>query len=606
MIAMQPAPQGKFGAGWTWIVIFLLSHTAHAQITAPYRVPAIPPVPSGNNTHTGELVRAGKLYLSLQDAIRLAIENNLNLESYRYGPILAEWALRRAEAGGPVRGVPSASAQVSSVNSGVGVNGTTASAGLGGGGGSNNGGGNGGAAIQQIGAITPNLDPILQNTSTFSHQSQPLANTVLSGTSALVQDSRTYSTVYQQGLLSGGVFQIKAYEQGLRENAASDALNPAYGPHADIVIRHSLLQGFGTRLNGRSIRIAALDIEGSKERFRSQTLDLVAQVVHLYWNLVAAVDTVQVRESAVSVARKFLEDTRARIQIGALARIELPRAEAELASREQDLVVARGAVQQGEIALKAAFASDIDAGIVVLDRMEVPEADDLPPLRELVASAMKQRPDVASDSLRDKEAQISAIGTENPLLPTLQVGAQTYNRGVAGTPQASGGAANPYFVGGLGTAAAQILRRNFPSESASVTFSVPLNNRQAQADYGVEQLQMRQSQIKGRRDANQILVDISNQVIALRQARARHATARRARELQEQLLEAEQQKFAFGKSAVTGLIVAQRALAGAQAAEIGAQSAYTHARVSLDQVLGETLEKNHVTVDEALSGARPR
>jgi outer membrane protein TolC len=188
------------------------------------------------------------------------------------------------------------------------------------------------------------------------------------------------------------------------------------------------------------------------------------------------------------------------------------------------------------------------------------------------------------------------------LLPNLVLTAQTFNRGIAGTPQASGGGANQYFAGGNATALGQILRRNFPNESAQISISAPLGNRQAQGDYGIDQIQLRQSAVQGKRDANQIAVDISNQVIALRQARSRHTIAVESRELQEQLLKAEQEKFAFGKTTITGLITAQRGLVTAQTAEISALAIYAHARVSLDQVLGETLETNHVSLSEALDG----
>jgi outer membrane protein TolC len=209
---------------------------------------------------------------------------------------------------------------------------------------------------------------------------------------------------------------------------------------------------------------------------------------------------------------------------------------------------------------------------------------------------------VAVAAVRDQTQEISSLGTATLLLPSLNVSATLTDRSAAGTPQASSGvAANPVFVGGYGTALGQIFRRDFPSESARVGFSIPIGNRSAQGDYGIDQLSIRQSQVQGMRDSNQIVVEISNQAIGLRQARARCATATQARELQEQLLKAEQQKFAFGQTKTTGaLIAAQRALVTAQSAEINALAAWEHARVSLDQVLGQTLEVNRVVLEEAL------
>ncbi|MCU1238022.1 MAG: outer rane efflux protein [Candidatus Solibacter sp.] len=577
-------------------------------VLRPYLPQIVPPVRLYNSNRLSTLMRAGKLYLTVQDAIALAVENNLGLEINRYGPLLAQSALERAQAGGPLRGVPSASAQVSSVNAGVGVNGSTQSAGLGGGGGGGNGGSSGNAAIQQVGAITPNLDPVLQSTTTQAHLTQPQANTVLSQTNALVQKVRTTNSVVQMGLLTGGTVQFRNYEQRLSENSPSDSLNPAVGPHMDIALRQNLLQGFGVRLNDRNIRISMINVTASRESFRSQLLDVVAGVVSQYWDVVTANDEMKARQQSQQNAEKFFEDTKKEIAAGALPRVELPRAQAEVATRRQDLTIALANLRQREYALKESLVRVLDpaveaAEIVPLDRIQIPDTDDLPPLRQLVSTAMAKRPDVLVSAFRDQTSEIALLGTENPLLPNLQVTAQSFNRGVAGTPQASsGGQANPYFSGGYGTALGQIFRRNFPNYSAGASFSIPIGNRTAQGDYGIDQLQYRQSQVSSQRDINNIVVDISARMSAVRQARSRHTAAVNTRALQEQLLAADRTKFASGIATFNDIINDQRALVTAQISEVNALSSYARARVSLDQTLGETLERNGVSLEEGLKG----
>jgi outer membrane protein len=220
-----------------------------------------------------------------------------------------------------------------------------------------------------------------------------------------------------------------------------------------------------------------------------------------------------------------------------------------------------------------------------------------------VALAIAKRPDVAVSKLRDQTAEISLLGTQNPLLPSMTVLGQTYDRGVAGTPQATSGTPpNPYFVGGYGTALGQVFRHNFPNYYGSVSISASLGNRTAQGDYGIDQLQFRQSQITDQRDTNNIVVDISARMSALRQARARHSAAVNTRTLQEQLLAADREKFSSGIATFNDIINDQRALVAAQISEVNALAAYAHARVSLDQTLGETLERNRVSLDEGLSG----
>jgi len=569
-----------------------------------YVAPTVPAVRLTNTSRLYSLIRAGNLYLTLQDALALAIENNLNLEIDRYTPLLADAGLERARAGGPYRGVPSGSAQISSVNSGVGVNGSALSAGVGGSGGGGGGGGGGGATIQQVGQQTPNLDAVLQSTVNFSHLTQPQVNTVLSQTTSLVQSVRTYNSVVQQGLLTGGVIQFRDYENYLSENAPSDALNPAVGPHMDFSIQQPLLQGFGVSLNNRDIRRASIGVVSAREQFRAQLLGLVASVANLYWDLVGAREELTKRRRALEITQKFRDDTKYEISVGAIAGVELPRAEAEFANRRQDLVLAEANVQNRGILLKEALSHTEDpllesAEIIPLDRIEVPENEDLTPLRQMVTTAMAKRPDVAVSNYTDQMAEINLAGTTNPLLPSLRVNALSYNRGAAGQPNGPG--VDSYFVGGYGTALGQVFRRNFPNNQVQLSFSAPIGNRLAQADYGIDQLQFQQNKLTSQRDTNKIIVDVSAQASALRQARARYNTAKNTRVLQEELLSAEM-KRSTGVTTFNVIMADQRALSAAQLSEVSALTAYAHASIALDQVLGVTLERYHITLDEGLNG----
>jgi outer membrane protein TolC len=335
---------------------------------------------------------------------------------------------------------------------------------------------------------------------------------------------------------------------------------------------------------------------------------LVASVLNLYWGLVADNDSVKARQKALDVARKFYGDTKTEIGIGAVAKVDIYRAEAEVATRKQELSIAQATVSEQENLLKNALSRNgmedpavSEASIVPLDSIQVPQQDDLPPLRDLLAAAMAKRPDVSAANTRQNNARISALGTANGLLPQLTGYAQVYDSGLAGTPHTVGGVSpEPYFTGGLTNGFGQVFRRDFPSRRAAVLFQAPLKNRIGQGDYGVDQLQLRQGEVRTQRDKNQIVVDLSNQMVALRQARARYAAALETRHLQETLLEKEQQKFSSGTSSFNNVIIVQRNLVAAETSEIAALGAYARARVGLDQTVGETLEKNHVSVDEAL------
>jgi outer membrane protein TolC len=457
--------------------------------------------------------------------------------------------------------------------------------------------------------VTQNLDAVLRNTSFFSHTTSPQPNPVQSQTFALIDSSHVFDTFVQQGLLSGGYVQIAANESYLKENSPTDFINPSVAPVVQVYIRQNLLNGFGTNVNSRFIQVAKKNIDTASETFRSQLLNVVANVLNLYWDLVTNNDDLKVRQRALDAAEKFYQDTKQEIDLGALAKVEIFRAEAELSTQRQQIAISQASVRQQENLLKNALSRVgiedpvLDSvEVVPLDHIQVPETEELPPLRQLVAQALENRPDVALANFNQANAETLALGTANGVLPSLQGITAFSASGLAGTPNPQAGQAPvPAYEGGLGTALGQIFRHDYGSERASVIFQGNIHNRVAQGDYGIDQLQLRQSELINRRNQNQLVVDISNQMVALRQARARFAQAADTRNLQEQLLEKEHQKFLLGSSDISSVVAAQRSLTTAEAVQVTALSAYSHARVSLDQVIGETLERNHVSLNDALS-----
>lgn len=580
-------------------------------VVRSYLPTSVPPVQLRNSDHLHNLIRAGHLYLTVQDAITLAIENNLDLEVDRYGPLNAEWNLERTQGGGPLRGVSNGSALVNQATSGQGVLGSEVAAGLA----TNNsggGGGAGGATVTQIGPVTQNLDPVLQNGTSFSHTTTPQPITSVSETPTLINTQHVVDSFVQEGFLSGGYVQVSANESYLKQNAPTDYLNPSVAPVVQIYFRHNLLQGFGTGVNGRFIRVAQKNIQAAQETFRSQLLNVVANVLNLYWDLVTDDDDLAVRQRAVDQAGKFYDDTRKQIDLGVVPRFEASRAQANVTNSRQLLGIAQATAQQQENILKNALSRNgledelLDSvQIVPLDRIEIPEQDDLPPLRDLLAKALANRPDVALAKINDETSEISAEGTANGVLPSLQVFAAVSASGLAGTSAPYQGVApEPYYVGGLGNALGQVFRDNFPSRRAGALFAGTIHNHIAQGDYGVDQLQLRQGDLVERRNQNQLVVDISNYTVALRQARSRYSQAVDSRKLLEELLEKSQQSFSFGAATISDVEAAQTALVAAQETEVATRSSFSHARTSLDQVLGQTLEVNHVSVEQALSNPR--
>lgn len=623
--------------------------TAESEVIAPirpttpilrmYQGVRVPPVQLHNYGRFAGLIRAGKLYLTAQDAIALALENNIDIEVARYTPITDEWNLERAEAGGALPGVPSASSQASSVTRGEGVRGTQAAAGVSGAGGTTSSANTVNATVTQIGPVTPTLDPVFQDSTTFSHISSPQANIQESLVTNLVDKQRNYSNSIQDGFLLGTTASLSYTEGYLNENAPTDILNPQYAPTLNVTVTQPLLQGFGIGVNRRTIDIDKLNLKLDDLNFKTEVISTVVNVLNLYYGLSADYDDLRAKRSAVDVARLFYENNRKQVELGTLAPLDVTTAEAQVASAEQDLATSQANLEQQQVSLKSVLSRNGDADpvlanvdVIPLDRIEVPASANAPALRNLIAQALANRADVLAEEMHLNVDKLSNQGTANTLLPFLAVQASATNQGLSGSPQVviEGPAQatatskqqyppglipcpppnqgficevpDPYLVGSYGKAAGQVFRRNYPSETITAYMAARLRNRQAQADYAIDQLSLRQDTLANQKYRNEVAVDVSNQVVALEQARVRYLAAVKSRELDEQLFSAEQKKFALGASTPYNVVTQQRDLSSAQANETAALVAYSNARVALQQTLGTTLEENHVSINEAKSG----
>jgi outer membrane protein len=586
-VRIEPA---KGGFGW-------LSH--------PYQPRTVPPINLANSSRLESLVRAGNLYLSAQDVVALAIENNIDVEVQRYGPLLAREVLKRAQSGGALRSVgfgvapgpQSVSLQGVSVNS----SGAVSAAG--------SGVGSGGGIVTQLGPPIPSLDPTITAFANFQHSTSPFSNTVLTGTTAFIQDTRSYQGQYQQNWAFGLSAQMSYSSTYTKVNSQSFSLNPYTSGSLDLQLTQNLLYGFGSAVNGRNIRVQKNNLKVTDLQFKLQVVTTVSAVLNLYWDLASFVQDERAREQEVHAAQQLFEDNKKQVEIGSLAEIEVTRAESQLYAAKQDLIISQTNRAQQETVLKNALSrsgvatSDLaDVHIVPLDKIVIPDKDNIAPLDDLVAEALNRRAEIAQGRINIESNQLNLVGIKNSLKPTLQAFAELTNNALTGEIPAGGPTAGGYFVGGYGNLLAQIARRNFPNYSAGFSLNIPIRNRAAQSDYVTSLIEIRQNELGLRKSMNQVRVDVQNSVIGLQQARARYDAAVKARGLAQQTLDADQKKFTLGASPVFQVVQDQRDLATAQSSEIQALANYSHARIAFDQALGTTLEVNNISLAEALSG----
>jgi outer membrane protein len=547
------------------------------------------------------LVRAGNLYLTSQDVIALALENNLDIAIQRYGPFLAREVLRRAQSGNILRPVdsPVLEGPQSVSTAGISGSGLAAAAGV----------GAIGTVITQVGPPLPGLDPNFSAQVQFGHSTTLETDLVAVGTQSLTSDFRYYNFGYSQGFLSGTSLSASINSYRTLTNSPDYTLNPNTNGTVNLSVTQQLLQGLSPAVNNRDIRVAKNNLKVTDLQMKMQVIATISAVLDLYWDLVSFDQDVRLKQRALDVAQKLYDDNSSQVRLGTLPQIEVTRAAAEVSTRKEDLLQSQTHVAQQETVLKNALSRNgassawlDDVRIVPLDQIEIPKTEDLKPVSELIAQALGQRPELQQSQINLANSKIMEAGDRNGLLPSLSAFGALTNNGLAGL-QVCGGCPAGYYSGGEGNVLLQELRRNFPNYSAGFSFSIPIRNRVAQADYVEDLLRLRQDELKIKRLENQVRVDVKNVVMGLQQARLRYESAVNTRILAEETLEAEQNRFNFGQAPDTTLVIqAQKDLVQDQTDEVQAMANYTHARNAFDVAMGQTLEMNHVSMEEAASG----
>lgn len=577
-------------------------------ITGNYRAGSVPAIRLQNSSRLASLIRAGNLYLSSHDVVALAIENNIDVEIQRYGPLLAQQVLLRAQGGGALRsvGLGLASGPQSVSLQGVSVN-TSGGVGLSAG----NGVGSGGGIVTQLGPNIPSLDPYILAEVSLGHATFPQSNLVLTNEAVLVDSSRFFELQYGQNFDFGLQATLTYLSTRVSLNSPSYSVNPATSGDLDLVLTQNLLQGFGRAVNGRNIRVQKNNVKVSALQFKLQVIATVSAALNLYWDLVSFDADVRARQREVGTAQQLLDDNKKLVQFGTAAPIEITRAESQLYAGQQDLVTAQTNLLQQETILKNYLSRNgvADAGltnlhIVPLDKFQIPDKDEDRPLDDLIKQALASRPEMEQARLNLESNQMNLVGIKNALRPTLNAFAELTNNGLSGELTAFG-IAQGYpgnLTGGYGNLLSEIFRRDYPNYSAGISLNIPLRNRAAKADYATSLLELRQNELNLRKNVNQIRVDVQNALVGLEQARARYEAGVRSRVLQEQTLAGDQKRYGLGATVSFQVVQDQRDLATAHSSEVQSMANYTHARIALEQALGTTLEMNQVSIDEALKG----
>ncbi len=588
----------------------------------PYMARRLPPADLLNTPRIEQLLRDGKLYLSMNDAVALALENNLDIAISRYNLNIADTDVLRANAGantlgvslGLLQGTPGGNAGGLGGTIGSGPGGTSVSGTAGAGGGAS------GLVISTLGAgpqIT-SFDPVVTGSLQFDH------NNILSASTfalpSTIQNSTTADFSYLQGFKWGSDLQVGFNNTRSTTDSTFATLSPTLGSNFQARFTQHLLQGFGFAPNTRFIRIAKNNREISDVAFRLQIITTVDQIENIYWDLVYAYENVRVQNESLTFAQKTLSDTQKQVEIGTLAPIETVRAQSTVASDQQQLTLALTNLQLQQLLMKNALSRTLvdprlaDAEVIPTSTMHLPDQEQVVPTQDLVNEALSRRGELAEARINLKNQEISMKSVRSLLLPSLDLYGYYGGSGLGGAQNAAnlcppppkpptfGCSTNPVTPVSYGSTLNQLVNSTAPDKGVGLQLTIPLRNRVGQATQIRSELEYRQAQMRLQQLENQVRIEIRAAQFAVQQNRASVSSAQAAVDLGRQSLDAEQKKYALGASTTTLVLQNRSALAQAESILVSSMAAYEKAQVELDRATGLLLDHSGILLADAERG----
>ena len=581
---------------------------------SPYMPSNVPELDLTNSPRLQNLIREGKLYISLRDAIALAIENNLDLASFRYNFPIAETDIQRTKAGSTAQGVDTSVVQASAQGGFSGG----ASAGGGGSSGGSAAAGAGGIVTSTLGSgtLVSSFDPFLSFKALVDHSITQEPNAFQNGGVPIYKQNTIQALAnFTQNFPTGTGMQIFYQGQRQASNSHYNSINPELNATFELYLSQQLLAGFGLATNTRYIQIAKKNMQITDQAFRAQVIASVTQVENIYWDLVSAYQDEQIKERLLSFAQKTLSDDQHQLELNAIPAMQVTKDQSDVATSEGDLTVARATLRLNELLMKNAVTKTDDPTIdempvIPLDTKGADDPNAGKSISDLIAEAEKNNPQVVMNqmAMENKEASLKSIRSE--LLPQLFVYGFYAGNGFAG-PQNADCTLGPAECSstlpvGFTDMFVNTFNYSSPEYQFGMNLQINLRNRQAKADQFRAVLEFRRSQIAYEEQKKNIRFDVRNSQFALQQAQARVVAAQKARDLAQHTFDITEQEQKLGAKSSYDTLVAQHDLGVAESALVAAEGLYEKAKVQLDQSTGTTLELTGVSIDDAKSGVVTR
>jgi outer membrane protein TolC len=603
--------------------------SAFPHILQPYLPQQLAEPNLANSPRIDSLLRDGKIYLSIDDAVALALENNLDIDIARYNLNIADTDYLRAKSGASILGVNAGIVQ-NTPGGGVGGLGGTVGSGTGGTTVAPSGVGTGtnGLVSSTLGIGSPitSFDPILTGTLQFDRDDAENVSS-LSPVPILSQNTYTADFGYTQGFQWGTTLSAGFNNTHLTTNSPISLLTPDVSSNFQFRITQNLLQGFGSLPNTRFIRIAKNNRQISDVAFRLQVITTVDQIENMYWDLVYAYENVRVQQEAITYEQKALDDTQRQAKVGTVPPIQIVSAESTLATGQQNLILAQNNLQLEELLVKNALSRSIEdpvlaeADVIPVSTMQLPEQEPVIPMQDLINQALSHRAELDESRIDLSSRDLSSKAVRNAMLPTLDAFAYYGGSGVGGNvnpallPPAcntgpsgcfSGTSAPPPFTNGgpvgYGNALGQLFNGTAPDKGIGLSLTIPLRNREAQANQVRAELEYRQAQVRLHQLENQIRIEVRNAQFDVKQNRVAVQAAQSAVDLARQTLDADQQKLKVGLTTTTAILQDASTLTTSESNLVSAKAAYEKSRIELERATGLLLDHSGINVADASRG----
>ena len=631
VLPQSPQPVAAQGSG-DIVKDYSKPRSSFPNVLAPYRPGVVPPPNLKNTTRIDQLLHDGKIMLSINDAIALTLENNLDIVLARYNLNIADTDVLRAKGGANILGVNTGIVQNTpgggtgglSGNVGSGTGGTSVAAG-------GVGTGTNGLVSSTLGIGAPitSFDPTVTATLQMDRDLAE-SSSVLTPVPVVNTNTGTANFSYLQGFHWGTDLSVGFNNSHITTSNPTSSFTPSLASSFQVKVSQELLQGFGFLANTRFIRIAKNNREISDVAFRLQIITTVDQIENLYWNLVYAYENVKVQQEALAFAQQTLEDNKRQVQFGTMAPIQVVNAQSVVSTDQQNVILAQTNLELQELLMKNALARDLEdptlaaAEVIPTSVMQLPPQEPLAPMKDLINDALAHRAELSESRIDLNSREINNKAVRNAMLPTLSAYAYYGGSGIGGnvspvtlppaclSPASALGkcfspetAAPPFRNGGpvgYGSTLDQLVTSAAPDKGLGLTLNIPLRNRVAQADQVRAELEYRQAQVRLQQLENQVRIEVRNAQFDTQQNRASVDAAQAAVDFQRQTLDADQKKLAVGVGTSTAVLQDQSALTTAESNLVSAMAAYEKAQVEMDRATGLLLDHAGIIMADAERG----